>query len=588
MLCLSLLPNVLAADTHMTDTRNLKAFKEARREAARAAAAAKDPLAFARKFMRTTLVCLRKSEDDLKTSGHALAREIAKLVEKLDLEDTAYLLGTVYTAMLPPEFRARNGVFYTPPSASRRLIAIAETSGVRWESARVADISCGGGAFLAPAAIRMLRARKPSTARAAFAHLRTHLFGFELDPFSAWMSEVFLAAAFRELFPQSNQSFAGFVHVGDSLARDFAPFGKFDLVIGNPPYGKIALSPGERLKWHRSLYGHANLYALFTDLAVSLLAADGVLAYVTPASFLGGHYFKRLRALLAEEAPPAAIDFMASRAGVFTDVLQETVLIACRRGSPRRISISFTELAESGPAKVTGRAEGLLPDSPADPWFLPRSTEQVEILERVRSVSWTLRDFGYRVSTGPLVWNRHKSRLHSTKPRGGVPILWAESVAASGSGDFSWERPQDRPLWYAPSDNNDVNIVRTPCVLVQRTTATEQPRRIVAAALPPAFIRRFPAFAIENHLNMVHAATSHPALDVTVIASLLNSSIVDQIFRCISGSTAVSAYELEAVPLPAPSRCASLAKLVRSGADRASIDRCVASLYAPLRPSTAT
>jgi hypothetical protein len=44
----------------------------------------------------------------------------------------------------------------------------------------------------------------------------------------------------------------------------------------------------------------SNLYGLFTDLAAQLARRGGVIAYVTPTSFLAGEYFKSLRALLAE------------------------------------------------------------------------------------------------------------------------------------------------------------------------------------------------------------------------------------------------------------------------------------------------
>ena len=41
-------------------------------------------------------------------------------------------------------------------------------------------------------------------------------------------------------------------------------------------------------------------------------------------------------------------------------------------------------------------------------------------------------------------------------------------------------------------------------------------------------------------------------MSATTIAALLVSAVLDEAFRCISGSVAVSAAELEALPLPAP------------------------------------
>jgi adenine-specific DNA-methyltransferase len=121
-------------------------------------------------------------------------------------------------------------------------------------------------------------------------------------------------------------------------------------------------------------------------------------------------------------------------------------------------------------------------------------------------------------------------------------------------------------------------VVKQPCVLVQRTTAKEQPRRLIAAELPAHFIERHGGVVVENHLNMVRPA-HHPAVDPAVLAALLNSEIVDQLFRCMNGSVAVSAFELEAMPLPAPESVARLTRLVRARASRETIESECKRLY---------
>jgi adenine-specific DNA-methyltransferase len=65
-----------------------------------------------------------------------------------------------------------------------------------------------------------------------------------------------------------------------------------------------------------------------------------------------------------------------------------------------------------------------------------------------------------------------------------------------------------------------------------------------------------------------------------VLAALLGSSIVDQLFRCLNGSVAVSAYELSALPLPAAERLEELTGLVDAGANAAALDAACARLYA--------
>ena len=63
------------------------------------------------------------------------------------------------------------------------------------------------------------------------------------------------------------------------------------------------------------------------------------------------------------------------------------------------------------------------------------------------------------------------------------------------------------------------------------------------------------------------------------VAELLNSEVVDQLFRCLNGSVAVSAYELEALPLPSPESTREFERLVERGIDRVGREEAVQRLY---------
>ena len=66
---------------------------------------------------------------------------------------------------------------------------------------------------------------------------------------------------------------------------------------------------------------------------------------------------------------------------------------------------------------------------------------------------------------------------------------------------------------------------------------------------------------------------------MSTLTALLGSDTVDQVFRCMSGSVAVSAYELEELRLPPPRNTGRLGGLVTAGATREEIEREVERLY---------
>jgi adenine-specific DNA-methyltransferase len=160
-----------------------------------------------------------------------------------------------------------------------------------------------------------------------------------------------------------------------------------------------------------------------------------------------------------------------------------------------------------------------------------------------------LADWGYAVSTGPLVWNRHKPRLHAEPGKNRVPVIWAESVTQDGRFVLRATKRNHSP-WYEPTGQDDPNIVTGPSILVQRTTAKEQHRRLISAEMPASLLASQRAVAVENHLNMVRPHGKHAILPLPIVAAFLATSAADRVLRCINASVAVSASELEAMPLP--------------------------------------
>lgn len=493
------------------------------------------------------------------------AAQVAAQWAALPTAQAGQAIGGLYAELMPAEERARHGVYYTPPTLAERLVDQAGTAGVDWRTARVLDPAAGGAALLIPVARRMAAALDGTEPALALHSIAARLSGWELDPFAAWIGNVLLELELLDLVRASGRRLPPPITAGDSLERAEEP--AFDLVIGNPPYGRVTLPEALRARFGRSLHGHANLYGVFMDLAVRLARPGGLVSFLTPASFLAGEYFKNLRATLATHAPPSAIDFVDQRKDVFEGVLQETVLATYRRGRRTKAAVTILQARPEGAPTLVPAGAFALPAAPTAPWILPRHPEDVALAARLRAMPTRLADWGYRVSTGPLVWNRHKPQLLTKPVKGCVPVVWAESITADGRFEWRHEKANHRP-WFKPEDGDAWLIVRRPCVLLQRTTAKEQARRLIAAEMPAAFVRRHGGVTVENHVNMLVPLTDRPAVSPSVLAAFLNTRAADRAFRCLSGSVAVSASELEALPLPPVSDLREFNFLVAAGAGR--------------------
>lgn len=515
--------------------------------------------------------------EDVSCDAQELAERTGALIARFPSEDAGYLIGSIYTVMLPSAYRSEMGAYYTPPPLVSRLLDLAEKSGVDFSHATVIDPACGGGAFLAPAAIRMLKKDKGSSPEWIFRRISRRLKGIEIDPFAAWMSSVLLESVLMPLCIKVKRRLPeDTIIVGDALHHD--KITGYDLVIGNPPYGRVTLDTQMRERYARSLFGHANLYGLFTDLAVRMAKKEsGVVAFLTPTSFLGGQYFTALRTLLTNKTTPIAFDFVSDRDGVFDDVLQETMLTAFRSGE-HKVKAQVSSLIPKGLNKAKIEKIGSVEiEKGGATWLLPRFKEDARFLQNLKTMPTRLSELGYSVSTGQLVWNRFKSQLRTTKGKNSYPLIWAESITSNGF-RFSADRKNHVPyIDIAPKQ--DFLVTTTECVLIQRTTSKEQDKRILAAILPQEFIDETGGVVVENHINIVYSNGLFSEVKPEVVALLLNSQTVDRAFRCISGSVAVSAYELNSIPLPSQEQVLEIQSMLESGAHKRIIERTIAGFY---------
>lgn len=495
-----------------------------------------------------------------------IAKEIADYFISLNIMEYAYLLGNVYTMLLPNRYRADNGIYYTPPRLAERLLDILAAEGADWAEADILDPACGGGAFLITVANRMLGDYRIKNLLAVdkLVHLERHLTGFEIDPFAGWITQVLLDIIVYPETVLAKRRLKAIIKIQDTIECVQHENKTFDIIIGNPPYGRIKLDESTRNFYARSLYGHANLYGVFIDAALRLRKDNGLIGFVTPTSFLGGKYFSNLRQVLAEIAPPLAIDFVSVRAGVFEQVLQETCLITFGENPARTVTTNKIHI-ENNSYNIE-RIGSFKINAGVEPWMIAREPSEAIIVNKLVELKTTLKDYGYKVSTGQLVWNRFKEQIFDVKVKKAKPIIWAEAILKTGEFTFNYQA-RNKMKYMQVLEKQDFLVCKNPVILVQRTTAKEQNKRLQACLLPHSFIEKWGGVVIENHVNIIHSISETPIISLEAMLLILNSQIVDRIFRCLSGSVAVSATELYAIPLPEVEKISEIENVMMSTKD---------------------
>lgn len=490
-------------------------------------------------------------------------KNLVELLQEMDFLEASYWLSSAYAMLTHETYRKKLAMFFTPASLTRGLLDDLAAQGVDFGKHSFLDPACGGAAFLAPIAFRMREelAARGLSPRARLKHIERHLFGTDRDATLCKLSCQFLYMALHEDIEDSSYIPTFTIEAADSLKSHVDKLGRRDVVVCNPPYRKLAAEEVASLDpaFAQVAEAQPNLYSIFIFHCVRLVRRGGVVALVTPTSFLSGRYFRGLRSFLIRNTDVEHIGMVSERKGVFIDVEQETALTVLRRRVPDNRTVAQAKVSVvSVEGKYTPVGTSVLPNG-GSVWPIPRAVADVELLKRAANSKFRLADYGYRIRIGAYVWNRDKRPKYETlrdvreaKTKTAVPLLWSRDISPDGYLTFDPERKADGHNFVDLGDKLHPAVIRQSCVVMQRVTSNDQPRRLVVASVPPPFFLVHGGFVGENHIVILEPSADLPELQPKDLADLLGTQAVDRIYRCISGATNVSSFELSQLALPDP------------------------------------
>jgi len=460
-------------------------------------------------------------------------------------EDRHYWVSTFYTLLMDNETRRENAAYFTPPHIVRHLIRCAEEAGFNPSKHKALDPAAGGAAFVSSLAGRMMRVG------CAPDDVRSRLRGIEIDKNLALLAEIHLSYTLTEQYEQPRSLKT--IRIGDALNERGADL--YDAVFMNPPFGRLL--GGAHLdteKWNAICDpGHVNKYALFVALALRLVRPGGLIALISPASYIAGPLFSRMREQIRRTTDVIRLDVL-ERNNVFFDVQQDAVAAIFRKRTEARTnrSLFFAPCGQIGhgwKARQIGTARSADNDF-GSAWILPGGGGEHDDVA-FASCPGRLADFGVHIKAGYFVWNREKARLNKKRLKATetqYPLLWAKNISA---GRWCWPGSKDgKTVDFVSFGTENTGVIDTSAIVLQRTTNNKQRRRLLAAIVPSTVIDTYGGFVTENHTIAVVPAKAGVKLDL--VCRLLNSAAVDVRYRRIAGTASVSVSSLRDLPLPKP------------------------------------
>ncbi|RLI97241.1 MAG: hypothetical protein DRO96_01055 [Candidatus Aenigmatarchaeota archaeon] len=349
----------------------------------------------------------------------------------------------------------------------------------------------------------------------------------------------------------------GYVQEG-TLFASVGDMPRYDCIVSNPPYFKLNKDSRQAKLMSTFVSGQPNIYAFFMALSLKMLSQQGEMVYITPRSFCSGLYFKRFRKWLLDIGHFNRIHMFKSRKNVFTknEVLQENVIVSLSPSDTKniysKVVVSTSDDRQFHNLKeYRFDKEDVLHRSNGDVFIkIPSSVIDVEVQHAISTWSSTLKDFGIKASTGPVVSFRATQHLSPTFiDKRTVPLLWMHNIQDM---QVVWplEKKKREHAIKSHKESKPLLLPTKNYVLIKRFSSKEQKRRLYAAVLKKSDFN-FEYLGIENHLNYVFRNDGELTLEEAYgISGILNTSIMDAFFRMMNGNTQVNAVDIMNLPLP--------------------------------------
>ena len=326
---------------------------------------------------------------------------------------------------------------------------------------------------------------------------------------------------------------------------------KYDFVIGNPPYMKISKDAPEAAAMPEVCYGAPNLYFLFAAMGLYNLTDDGEMVYIIPRSWTSGAYFKRFRQYFLTEGKLEYIHLFVSRNKVFDkeDVLQETIIIKAKKTYivPEKVMITSSQSNSDFDNLTSLKVPYSLVVSGNDFYvYLVTGEREVSVLERLNKFNKTLPDIGLKMKTGLTVDFRNREILRDVEEEGAIPLFYPQHIK-QGEVKFPIQKENE----YVVASKRGLIQDNKNYLSVKRFTAKEERRRLQCGVYLSKKYPQYKKISTQNKINFIDGLiTEMSDCIVYGLYVIFNSTLYDEYYRILNGSTQVNSTEINAMPVP--------------------------------------
>ena len=295
---------------------------------------------------------------------------------------------------------------------------------------------------------------------------------------------------------------------------------KFDLIIGNPPYFVMKRKEVDK-KYYNYFDGRPNIFVLFIIKSLNTLKDEGILSFILPRSFLNCLYYDKTRKHIRDHCEILMI--MPCDDDKYIETQQDTVLLILRK---------------TGKSTKTIRCNNRKLILEKNDYTIFAEQDNIIKFKNFYANSTTLKELGFKVSVGNVVWNQCKKIL--TDDTSKTRLIYSSDI----------ENSTFIPKKYSNADKKnfiDKKGIRRPMIVINRGYGVGEYK------FNYCLINDTTEYLVENHLICIEH-TNHAGLPPDelikayekILVSLDDQRTVDFINEYF-GNNAINTVELNEI-----------------------------------------
>jgi len=275
---------------------------------------------------------------------------------------------------------------------------------------------------------------------------------------------------------------------------------KVDLIIGNPPYFVV------KHKNPECMVGRGNIFVMFLYKCLKEhLKENGILAFVLPTSFYNSSYYEPCRKFIEKDYTILHVETLKVD---YYETKQDTMILMIQH-----------KKSQDKPYILNYKG---------NTYINPHSTELKTLLNGTVS----LKELGFQVKTGEVVWNQHKSKLSNQ----GTLLIYSSNIV-NGLLVLNNLKSNEKKQYIKGYNGTPIN---GPAILVTRGYGNKFKFNFV-------LVDETMTFYGENHVNIILPMSQDAVESIPrVMASFQNDKML-KFIECFVGNGALSKTELEEV-----------------------------------------